>query len=41
MSADTPRPTPDELKRAYKAFKKKLELSRLPSPTAWIVRTVN
>ena len=28
-SADTPQPTPEELKRAYKAFKKRIKLTRL------------
>jgi hypothetical protein len=33
-TADTPQPTPDELKRAFKAFKKRLKVTRLDAESS-------
>jgi hypothetical protein len=34
MSADPPVPTPEELKRAFKAFKKRLKVTRLDAESS-------
>ncbi len=33
-SADSPQPTPEELKRAFKAFKKRLKVTRLDAESS-------
>lgn len=33
-TADTPQPTPEELKRAFKAFKKRLKVTRLDAESS-------